>query len=309
MRMAIAILFAGLTGLVAALAVPAGPARAQAQAEPEAQAQPGDCPLTPEESVRVARVIDGDTVVLEDGRTLRLVAALAPKAGFADSDRTERALGGAATAALADIVGLAGPADDAGRAGVTAGGATAGGTAAGGAELALAYGGTRQDRHGRLLAQAFVAGDPARWVQGLMVDRGLARAYSLVDNYRCVAVLLQREALARDAGLGLWATDYGSIRKADRPDRLAGEIGRFVIVEGRVISVGERPRRTYLNFGTYWGNDFTVFVDRADLDGFATAETGLGGLDGRNIRVRGWIREDRGPAIHMTRPEQLELVE
>ena len=241
------------------------------------------CRLIEDERVRVAGVIDGDTLKLEDGRILRLVTALAPKGDLPGSGRAEPALGDKATRALAEAVE--------------------------GAELVLSFGKHPVDRHGRLLAQAFADGDPARWLQGLMVGQGLARAYATVDNYRCVGLLLKQEALARDAGLGLWASGFGPIYRADRPEDLAGENGRFAIVEGRVLSVGERPRRTYLNFGTYWNEDFTVFVDRADLAGFADAGLALKGLEGRRIRVRGWIREDRGPAIRMTRPEQLELVD
>jgi endonuclease YncB( thermonuclease family) len=244
---------------------------------------PDPCPPVPGERVRVADVIDGDTLRLEDGRTLRLVSALAPKSGAGDDAAPTAKLAKAARAALEKAVE--------------------------GRELALAFTGQRQDRHGRLLAHAFVDADPQRWLQREMIDKGLARAYVLEDNYRCVRQLLAREAVARDAEMGLWSTGLGALGRADQPERLAREIGRFAIVEGRVKTVGDRPRRTYLNFGTNWGQDFTVFVDRGDIARFERAEIDLKGLEGRRVRVRGWISDDRGPALHMTNPEQLELVD
>jgi endonuclease YncB( thermonuclease family) len=231
-------------------------------------------------------VIDGDTLRLVDGRTVRLIGALAPKATGAGAGALERKFAEQARQMLQD--------------------ATHGG------EVGLAVTGTRHDRHGRLLAQAFVNGDPGGWLQGMMIDQGLARAYALVDNYRCVRVLLDREAAARAGKRGMWANvaagSFGAIRPSDVPAEIAGETGRFAIVEGRLVSVGERPRRTYLNFGTYWSEDFTAFVDSGDLPLFVEAGIVLGELEGRRVRVRGWVGEDRGPVIHMKRPEQLELV-
>jgi endonuclease YncB( thermonuclease family) len=241
------------------------------------------CPPAAQESARVADVIDGDTLQLEDGRLVRLVSALVAKP-LSDVDATlERQLGEAARIAVAQ--------------------------AAAGAEIALSFEGDKADRYGRLLAQAAVVGTPAGWLQAMLVDRGLARVYSLVDKTQCVGVLLNREAAAREAGIGLWSTPLGIILRADRPGDLADRVGQFAIVEGEVVSVGDRPRRVYLNFGTYWSQDFTVFVDRGDVRRFSEKGLDLTGLAGRRVRVRGWIREDRGPAIRMTGPEQLEQLE
>ncbi|MEJ8570293.1 thermonuclease family protein [Microbaculum marinum] len=249
---------------------------------PPAWGEALDCPPQPNERVRVSEVIDGDTIALEDGRIVRLVGILAPKAELSGASEEERRFAKAAQEALARAVR--------------------------GSDLGLATSGGRHDRHGRLLAHAFIAGDRHRWLQGLMIDQGLARAHAAVDNSRCVRVLLDREAVARAASRGLWAGPLGQVRAAEAPEELAEEVGRYAIVEGRVISVGERPQRTYLNFGTYWSEDFTAFVDRRDVQRFTDEGFVLGDLEGRRVRVRGWVGEDRGPVIHMKRPEQLELV-
>ncbi len=241
------------------------------------------CPPVPGETARVAAVIDGDTVRLLDGREVRLVSALAPKAEMAPGSDEMRKLAETATKSLSnEILGR---------------------------EIGLAVTGKGQDRHGRLLAHAFVDGDPERWLQRETIDRGLAWGYSLNNNSRCVGLLLRREERARIARAGLWATEFGTIGDADRPRLLSGQTGRFAIVEGRVKTVGDRPKRAYLNFGKNWSEDFTVFVDRGDRERFNAAGIDLNGLEGRRVRVRGWMLDDRGPAIHLTNPEQLELVD
>ena len=241
------------------------------------------CPPRPEETVRVAKAIDGDTLGLEDGRIVRLVSVLAPKAEAGELADMTRRLAETARTALADAVV--------------------------GRDLGLAVTGRAQDRHGRILAHAFLDGNPDRWLQRDIIAKGLAWVYALEDNYRCVGPLLDEEARARGARMGLWATKLGAMADGGRPQQLSGRTGRFAIVEGRVDSVGERPKRTYLNFGTNWSEDFTVYVDRGDRARFDTADIDLKGLEGRRVRVRGWILDDRGPAIHMTNPEQLEIVD
>lgn len=254
------------------VAANAGPARAAEEA----------CPPVPQERGRVESVVDGDTLKLADGRYVRLIGALAPKAAESGGFPSGENWNEAAVSALTEL--------------------------AEGREIGLAVTGIRHDRHGRLLAQVFVNSDRQFWLQGMMIDRGLAHAYALVDNFRCVDVLLDREAMARAAGRGFWADGHPTIRRADAPAGLMDEVGRFAVVEGRVISVGERPRRTYLNFGNNWNEDFTAFVDRTDLSRFGEAGIVLGELDGQHVRVRGWIVEDRGPAIRLRRPEQLQFV-
>jgi endonuclease YncB( thermonuclease family) len=90
-----------------------------------------------------------------------------------------------------------------------------------GRSLELAFGGDRLDRYGRLQAHAFwMEGDQRRWVQGHLLERGLARAYTLAGNRACANELLAAERIARQAKQGLWAEAAYQIRQADRPSEL-----------------------------------------------------------------------------------------
>jgi micrococcal nuclease len=127
--------------------------------------------------VEIAHVIDGETVALADGRTLRLVDIDVPSRG---------ALAAQAKAALSAL---------------TAKGA-----------LSLKFAGAPQDRQGRVLA-ALYAGN--RWVQGALVRQGLARVAGRADERIGLPEMLALERPARHAQRGLWADDQAIVPAAD----------------------------------------------------------------------------------------------
>ena len=81
------------------------------------------------------------------------------------------------------------------------------------------------------------------------------------------------------------------------------------------MSVRENGATIYVNFGRHWSEDFTVTVLKRNERNFAAAGLDLKGLEGKRIRVRGWI-EERGsgggtgvPLIEAVRPEQIETAD
>lgn len=225
----------------------------------------------------VAEVIDGDTVVLADGREVRLVGIQAPKLPLGRKDFEPWPLAEEARQALADLVQ--------------------------GREVTLAHGGTRSDRYGRLLAH-LERGD-GLWVQCEMLRHGLARVYTFHDNRAAAAELLACERAGRAARRGIWAHPFYAVR---RPEETADLIGSFQIVEGRVRQAAEVRGKVYLNYGADYRTDFTVSVAPRDRRLFDRAGVDLLDLEGRPIRVRGWLSRRNGPMIEATHPEQIELL-
>jgi hypothetical protein len=88
---------------------------------------------------------------------------------------------------------------------------------------------------------------------------------------------------------------------------LAG-IGRFTVVEGKVLSVRQAGATTYLNFGRNWTRDFAVTISRRMLGAFEAAGIVLKSLENRRIRVRGWVEARGGPRIEVLRVGQIELL-
>jgi endonuclease YncB( thermonuclease family) len=232
----------------------------------------------------VARVLDGRTFVLDDGREVRLagieVAAL-PDADGAQPGETP----GSRTKAALETLLAGGP-------------------------VTLKKLGAANDRYGRVLAQAFVAGEKGeRWVQAEMVASGYARVSPRIGDRGCMATLLARERAARDAKLGLWAEPYYVMQKAEDHAAVATQRGRFVLVEGKVLSVRESGGTIYVNFGRRWSEDFTVTIAKRNARIFTAAGLELKKLQGRVVRIRGWIEERGGPWVDASRPEQIEVIE
>lgn len=228
-------------------------------------------------SAVVAEVMDGDTLVLEDGREVRLVGIQAPKLPLGRAGFETWPMAEAARAALAQL--------------------------ALGRPVTLGYGGRRIDRHGRALAHLYR--DDGLWLQGALVARGLARVYSFADNRALVAEMLVLEAAARDGRQGIWGDPWYRIRGADG---LAGARDSFQIVEGLVLDAAVVRERGYLNFGRDWKSDFTVSIDPAARRLFEAAGLAVESFEGLRIRVRGWVKSFNGPMIEATHPEQIEVI-
>jgi micrococcal nuclease len=231
----------------------------------------------------VTSVTDGDTVILDDGRVVRMIGTQAPKLPLDRPDFPAWPLAPEAKAALEAIV-LNQP-------------------------VRLGFGGETVDRYGRVLAHVLLAGpDGETWAQQAMVAQGLARVYSFPDNRACLDLLFAAEGRARLAGLGIWADPYYSIRAADAPGDLLARAGQYELVEGRVLLAERSGGRVYLNFGRFWKEDFTAVIEAPALRLFAEAGFDPLVLENALVRIRGWVDDRDGPRIEVTHPEQIEVL-
>lgn len=162
----------------------------------------------------------------------------------------------------------------------------------------------RTDRYGFLVTNLELGGES---LSHLLVREGYALAYSWPDTRAEGHDLLPVEQEAREAGRGLWGAGVFAVRSAD-PNTLALFLETVQIVEGRVIDVAETRDRTYLNFGFDYRTDFTVSIASADRALFTEAGVNLAGLEGRNVRVRGWLHAINGPSMALDHPERLEVL-
>ena len=162
------------------------------------------------------------------------------------------------------------------------------------------------DRYGRQPAFVFVEGTENS-VQATLLGQGEALVSANVADKDCAAALFAAEAGARDAKSGIWAGP-AVIKNAESPgDILAGN-GRFMLVEGRVLSVRQAGATTYLNFGRNWTRDFAVTISRRVLPSLEAAGIAPKSLENRRIRVRGFIETRTGPRIDLVRAGQIELL-
>jgi endonuclease YncB( thermonuclease family) len=218
---------------------------------------------------RVAAVIDARSFRLQDGREVRL-AGIEP----AEAEKANR------TSALAAIVA--------------------------GREVTLRGEDDTPDRYGRQPAFVFLASSESL-VQGMLLAQGEALVSATVTDKDCAAVLTSAETAARQARQGTWA-DPAAIKNAESSGDILAGIGRFTVVEGRVLSVRQAGATTYLNFGRNWTRDFAVTISRRMLSAFEAAGIVLKSLENRRIRVRGWVEACGGPRIEVLHVGQIELL-
>ncbi len=236
-----------------------------------------DGTLAAGEIARVVEVIDGDTVLLDDGSEVRLVGLQAPKLALGRAGFEDWPLADAAQDALAALV-----LDR---------------------EVQLLFGGRRMDRHGRHLAHLTVGGT---WVQGRLLEQGMARVYSFADNRALAAEMLALERAARAAHRGIWGDPWYAVRAAAAT---GADCDSYQLVEGTVLAVARVNGRAYLNFGADWKTDFTLTLDAGALRLFDAEGVPPEAFENRRIRVRGWVESFNGPMIEITHPEQIEVLD
>ncbi len=116
---------------------------------------------------RVSRVIDGDTVQLDDGRKLRYAGINAPEEGepyYRESTQANNLL-------------------------------------VGNKEVDLEFGRSKTDKHGRILAYVYVS---RTFIQAELVKQGWALVMRAQPLPRHRALLLKYQEEARDSGRGIW---------------------------------------------------------------------------------------------------------
>ena len=108
----------------------------------------------------------------------------------------------------------------------------------------------------------------------MLLAQGEALVSAEVADKDCAAELAAAEAEARRAKRGTWA-DPAAIKNAESPGDILAGIGRFTVVEGKVLSVRQAGATTYLNFGRNWTRDFAVTISRRMIPAFEAAGLGL----------------------------------
>lgn len=176
-----------------------------------------------------------------------------------------------------------------------------------GQEIELYQSGRTHDRYNRLLAH--VTTKKGTWLQGLLLQKGLARSYSYADNRACMKKMLTLESLARKEQRGLWRYRLFAPQPALNQKQLLQKRYRFTLVEGRVQKVAVVKGWVFLNFGNNWRHDFTIAIKRKYKKKIAKSGLDLEALAGRTVRVRGWIERWNGPLIKVTHKEQIEQLD
>jgi endonuclease YncB( thermonuclease family) len=242
---------------------------------PAASARAAACWFEAQGEGRVAAVTDARGFRLEDGREVRLAGIEPALSATNGNDRVKDR-----SAALAAMVA--------------------------GHDVTLRGQDDAPDRYGRQAAFVYLAGSETP-VQSELLRQGEALFAADVTDRDCAAALAAAEAEARQARKGAW-TDASVIKNAESPDDILTGIGRFTLVEGKVLSVRQAGATTYLNFGRNWTRDFAATISRRMMPAVETAGFTLKSLENKRIRVRGFVEARGGPRIEVLRVGQIEVL-
>ncbi|MBL3590679.1 MAG: thermonuclease family protein [gamma proteobacterium endosymbiont of Lamellibrachia anaximandri] len=216
----------------------------------------------------MAEVFDGDTLLLSDGRRIRLIGINTPETGWEEKPDEPHAK--AAKRRLERLV------SDSGK------------------RIRLEKGHQQKDRYRRILAHVY-SQNGKNLIEALLQD---GAGFQIVfppnlDHLQCYGAA---ESRARAAGRGVWA-DVPVIEAA----RLARSVEGFRLLHGRVEESQNSRRSIWLKLA-----GVKIRIDRSDLDYFNDWQPK--GLLGQLIEVRGWIRRYKGhQRIRVRHPSAIKV--
>lgn len=157
-----------------------------------------------------------------------------------------------------------------------------------------------KDKYSRLLAYCFVDNV---FVNERILEEGLGLLYTRPPNVKYNEILVAAQKRARDNQKGLWSNE-----QFISADEAANYIGSIATVEGKVLKVKESEKVIYLNFGKDYKKDFTIVIFRQDLASFLAAGINPVKFKNKTLRVFGKVKDYNGPEIIARHPSQIEVL-
>jgi hypothetical protein len=169
---------------------------------------------------------------------------------------------------------------------------------------------TRNEKVGRInrmnqILGHLTCGKDEVWIQGTLLNEGLARVRTTPENNQLAGMMLILESAARGKKRGLWILP---INAPLAQDTATSRINSFEVVQGTVYATAQNRDAVFLNFTSDWKTDFSVGIPAKLRRDFSKLRIDLQSLKGKTIRVRGWMRSYNGPYIELDHAEQLEII-
>ncbi len=232
------------------------------------------CPLPPgkAESVTVAHVIDGDTLILSDRTRVRLVGVNTPELGA--NGRPNEPLSIEARDRLRQWLFVAGQ------------------------KARLIRAADPEDNHGRTLAHLILP--DGRNAAEALIGEGLGWMVAVDPNLSLADCLAAAEDSARAAHRGVWATPgLAPVEAADLKLRARG----FKVVVGTITRVRDAGASRWV----YLDNRFSARIDKGHLTRFNPAPDT--GWVGRRVEIRGWLYATQGELhVNLDHPKALRMI-
>lgn len=211
-----------------------------------------DCLPSPDESITIRHVHDGDTVIRADGERIRLIGIDTPELA-----RKQRPPDPKAAAARDYLRNMIRTADT----------------------ITARYGPERRDDYGRLLAHLYI---DDRNAQAELLTAGLATPLLIAPNLNHADCYQRAAAAARQTNRGIWALPQYQPRAAEA---LTGNERGYHIVTGNVQRIGQSRCCIWLNLD----DDFALRLERQYLSLFSDYDPAQ--LLNARLQARGYINK------------------
>jgi len=219
----------------------------QANSTPQSSCELGSS----DETVEITHVIDGDTVILKDGRHIRLIGINTPEIG-----RNGKASEPGATAARKHLLSLLQEHK----------------------QIYLKTDTQQFDRYKRTLAHLFLP--DGKNIQANLLAEGLAMPLTIPPNLGYLDCYLHHSNEAIASQRGLWSLQQYKPLASTAVDK---SIRGYHVITGRVERIGESRSSIWINLS----GKIALRIKREYLSYFNEPE--LRNLQGKMIQVRGWI--------------------
>ena len=157
----------------------------------------------------------------------------------------------------------------------------------------------KKDKYGRTLAYCFV---DDIFVNARMLQEGFALLYTIPPNVKYIDLLVKAQEDARKNNRGLWA-EIPVI-----PVKDAGKyLNQVAVVEGKVSSIYQSAKVTILNFGR---SDFKAVIFKNDLASFMAAGVSISAYKGKTLRISGKVKKYKDNfEIIVSHPSSIEEID
>lgn len=233
--------------------------------------------------IKITRVIDGDTLVLENNRHLRLIGIDTPEI----RKKTD-------TGFIYDPAPFSLEAKEFVK------------NLAEQKEARVEFDLEKKDKYNRLLGYCFIKKDRKEiLLNEEILKEGFAVLYTFPPNVKYVDKFIKAQRQARKKQKGLWGA-YQVIS----PPEAHKFIGQIRTVRGKVLSTYRSEKVIFLNFGQGYKTDFTVVIFKKSFKYFYSKSISPDlYYRGRIIEVTGRIREYNGPEIIVNSPLEINVID
>jgi endonuclease YncB( thermonuclease family) len=158
----------------------------------------------------------------------------------------------------------------------------------------------KKDKCDRLLAYCFV---DDLFVNAKILEEGLAFLYTFSPNVKYVDLLVEKQKSARQNNRGIWAELV-----IIAPKDAKGYLNQIVTVEGKVSSLRQSPKVSILSFGR---SKFKAVIFKEESSFFLASGISIPkAYKGKTVRVTGKIQEYKDTfEIIVRHPSAIEVID